>query len=152
MYSFNYHNTEQGHVCGYRSGGGGAYTFTPSAVFSFLLLLLTQGLRWIVASTVDRALVTFLPRWAPRTDGRPWSGPMFTESFGDSALNWRSVISSNPLQCSLSVKWHTELISGQKNPLWDIWLQHGSRVSSFFSCLCAFAVLPAVDFPACCYV
>lgn len=114
------------------------HVFTPLTVFSFLLLLLTQGLGWIVASTVDRAPVTFLPNECYKH----WTGYHGQGLCLPSLSEWgsRSEI-SNQFQFpagSLQVRWRTKLISGQKSlsEMLDTSLGLWSQVSLVLVCIC----------------
>lgn len=136
-------------------GGGCLMCSPPLVVFSFLLLLLTQGLRWIVALTVDRAPGDLPPWWVLETlDRLPWSGSsVFTMSFRSRAAELRSVISSNSLLFYSQWGDSTTLIPGQKSQSWGALHQFfglWSQVSLVPVCIPC--VLPTVDSPACCYV
>lgn len=129
-----------------------AYVFTLLAVFSFLLLLLTQGSRWIVASTVDRALVTPTPVSVGNTGQATVVRAPCSSSFSERSRR-SEVIDQIPLAAVSprgEVKDKTD--GGPEMPFWDAWQRPGSLGLGFLWYWRAIAVLPTVDFPACCYV
>lgn len=141
------------HVCGCRSkggwrgGGGGVLAFGCAFFPSFV------GWRWIVASTVDRDPLTFLPplfeRQTRRTgrDGQHPCLPSLCVRGAADRLSVPALCRFRPSEVTRRNDLRPESPSPRRStpPL-------GLSVSGFPVACVRLLSFPSVDFPACCYV